>query len=224
MTYSAAPMPESAAKPKMPILLLSVLILALLMPVLRLVEYGSMASMVNSLIEALRQSFGERIYQKVIDKPSFHKYQDIQVDLVIRSVFGIFFSVIYIVLGIFVFLGRNWARIVLTVFAVLNTLLVLLFLLDLSIDYNKFSDSYSADLVDFRGQFFRLIIIYIAILVAGLLPVILMWMPPVNVYMRNTKAYWKAKKALEAGSKSYADRFAAQTELASKEQAKGTNS
>ena len=46
--------PESVAKPKMSILLLSVLILAILMPVLRVIEYGIMASMVNSLIEALR--------------------------------------------------------------------------------------------------------------------------------------------------------------------------
>ena len=72
----------------------------------------------------------------------------------------------------------------------------------------------------FRGSGGR---IY-ATFLANICLVVLVWMPPVNVYMRNTKAYWKAKKALEAGSKSYADRFAAQTELASKEQAKGTSS
>ena len=59
---------------------------------------------------------------------------------------------------------------------------------------------------------------------ANICLVVLVWMPPVNVYMRNTKAYWKAKEALEAGSKNYANRFEAQTELASEEQTKGTNS
>lgn len=66
--------------------------------------------------------------------------------------------------------------------------------------------------------------VYMLLFLANICLVVLVWMPPVNVYMRNTKAYWKAKKALEAGSKSYADRFAAQTELVSKEQAKGTSS
>ena len=64
--------PESAAKPKMSILLLSVLILAILMPILRVIEYGVMASMVSSLMEALRQSLGESAYQQFIAKPEYY--------------------------------------------------------------------------------------------------------------------------------------------------------
>ena len=120
--HQAAPSPstppESAAKPKMSILLLSVLILAILMPILRVIEYGVMASMVNTLIEALRQSLGESAYQQFIAKPEFYELRDMQVGLVGRFVFGIFFSIIYIFFGIFIFLGYNWARIVLTVFTV----------------------------------------------------------------------------------------------------------
>ena len=125
--HQAAPSPstppESAVKPKMSILLLSVLILAILMPILRVIEYGVMASMVNTLIEALRQSLGESAYQQFIAKPEFYELRDMQVGLVGRFVFGIFFSIIYILFGIFIFLGYNWARIVLTVFTALNTLL-----------------------------------------------------------------------------------------------------
>ena len=73
--HQAAPSPstppESAVKPKMSILLLAVLVLAILMPILRVIEYGVMASMVNTLIEALRQSLGESAYQQFIAKPEF---------------------------------------------------------------------------------------------------------------------------------------------------------
>ena len=89
--HQAAPSPstppESAVKPKMSILLLSVLILAILMPILRVIEYGVMASMVNTLIEALRQSLGESAYQQFIAKPEFYELRDMQVGLVGRFCF-----------------------------------------------------------------------------------------------------------------------------------------
>ena len=193
--HQAAPSPstppESAAKPKMSILLLSVLILAILMPILRVIEYGVMASMVNTLIEALRQSLGESAYQQFIAKPEFYELRDMQVGLVGRFVFGIFFSIIYIFFGIFIFLGYNWARIVLTVFTVLNTLLVMLFLMDSIVGYNEFANF--TDLVDLRGQAFGLVIIYISILVVGLLPLILMWLPPANRYVRQRTSVRRAR-------------------------------
>ena len=183
--------PELAAKPKISILLLSVLILAILMPILRVIEYGVMASMVNTLIEALRQSLGESAYQQFIAKPEFYELRDMQVGLVGRFVFGIFFSIIYIFFGIFIFLGYNWARIVLTVFTVLNTLLVMLFLMDSIVGYNEFANF--TDLVDLRGQAFGLVIIYISILVVGLLPLILMWLPPANRYVRQRTSVRRAR-------------------------------
>ena len=193
--HQAAPSPstppESAVKPKMSILLLSVLILAILMPILRVIEYGVMASMVNTLIEALRQSLGESAYQQFIAKPEFYELRDMQVGLVGRFVFGIFFSIIYIFFGIFIFLGYNWARIVLTVFTVLNTLLVMLFLMDSIVGYNEFANF--TDLVDLRGQAFGLVIIYISILVVGLLPLILMWLPPANRYVRQRTSVRRAR-------------------------------
>ena len=92
--HQAAPSPstppESAVKPKMSILLLSVLILAILMPILRVIEYGVMASMVNTLIEALRQSLGESAYQQFIAKPEFYELRDMQVGLVGRFCFWYF--------------------------------------------------------------------------------------------------------------------------------------
>ncbi len=77
--HQAAPSPstppESAAKPKMSILLLSVLILAILMPILRVIEYGVMASMVNTLIEALRQSLGRALINSSLLNRNFMNFE-----------------------------------------------------------------------------------------------------------------------------------------------------
>ena len=193
--HQAAPSPstppESAAKPKMSILLLSVLILAILMPILRVIEYGIMTSMVSSMMESIRQSFGEDIYQHVMANPEYYELKTVKNVVIVRLIIGIFFSIIYILFGIFIFLGYNWARIVLTVFTVLNTLLVMLFLMDSIVGYNEFANF--TDLVDLRGQAFGLVIIYISILVVGLLPLILMWLPPANRYVRQRTSVRRAR-------------------------------
>ena len=183
--------PESAAKSKMSILLLSVLILAILMPILRVIEYGIMTSMVSSMMESIRQSFGEDIYQHVMANPEYYELKTVKNVVIVRLIIGIFFSIIYIFFGIFIFLGYNWARIVLTVFTVLNTLLVMLFLMDSIVGYNEFANF--TDLVDLRGQAFGLVIIYISILVVGLLPLILMWLPPANRYVRQRTSVRRAR-------------------------------
>lgn len=193
--HQAAPSPstppESAVKPKMSILLLSVLILAILMPILRVIEYGVMASMVSSMMESIRQSFGEDIYQHVMANPEYYELKTVKNIVIVRLIIGIFFSIIYILFGIFIFLGYNWARIVLTVFTALNTLLSGLLMVSAIVDYGV-SDEYM-DFIDLHGYAAWLLIIYIAILVVGLLPLILMWLPPANRYVRQRTSVRRAR-------------------------------
>ena len=193
--HQAAPSPstppESAAKPKMSILLLSVLILAILMPILRVIEYGIMTSMVSSMMESIRQSFGEDIYQHVMANPEYYELKTVKNVVIVRLIIGIFFSIIYILFGIFIFLGYNWARIVLTVFTALNTLLSGLLMVSAIVDYGV-SDEYMA-FIDLHGYAAWLLIIYIAILVVGLLPLILMWLPPANRYVRQRTSVRRAR-------------------------------
>lgn len=183
--------PESAAKPKMSILLLSVLILTILMPVLRVIEYGIMTSMVSSMMESIRQSFGEDIYQHVMANPEYYELKTVKNVVIVRLIIGIFFSIIYILFGIFIFLGYNWARIVLTVFTALNTLLSGLLMVSAIVDYGV-SGEYM-DFIDLHGYAAWLLIIYIAILVVGLLPLILMWLPPANRYVRQRTSVRRAR-------------------------------
>ena len=193
--HQAAPSPstppESAVKPKMSILLLSVLILAILMPILRVIEYGIMTSMVSSMMESIRQSFGEDIYQHVMANPEYYELKTVKNVVIVRLIIGIFFSIIYILFGIFIFLGYNWARIVLTVFTALNTLLSGLLMVSAIVDYGV-SDEYMA-FIDLHGYAAWLLIIYIAILVVGLLPLILMWLPPANRYVRQRTSVRRAR-------------------------------
>lgn len=193
--HQAAPSPsippESAAKPKMSILLLSVLILTILMPILRVIEYGIMTSMVSSMMESIRQSFGEDIYQHVMANPEYYELKTVKNVVIVRLIIGIFFSIIYILFGIFIFLGYNWARIVLTVFTALNTLLSGLLMVSAIVDYGV-SDEYM-DFIDLHGYAAWLLIIYIAILVVGLLPLILMWLPPANRYVRQRTSVRRAR-------------------------------
>ena len=193
--HQAAPSPsappESAAKPKMSILLLSVLILAILMPILRVIEYGIMTSMVSSMMESIRQSFGEDIYQHVMANPEYYELKTVKNVVIVRLIIGIFFSIIYILFGIFIFLGYNWARIVLTVFTALNTLLSGLLMVSAIVDYGV-SDEYM-DFIDLHGYAAWLLIIYISILVVGLLPLILMWLPPANRYVRQRTSVRRAR-------------------------------
>ena len=193
--HQAAPSPstppESAAKPKMSILLLSVLILAILMPILRVIEYGIMTSMVSSMMESIRQSFGEDIYQHVMANPEYYELKTVKNVVIVRLIIGTFFSIIYILFGIFIFLGYNWARIVLTVFTALNTLLSGLLMVSAIVDYGV-SDEYM-DFIDLHGYAAWLLIIYIAILVVGLLPLILMWLPPANRYVRQRTSVRRAR-------------------------------
>lgn len=193
--HQAAPSPsippESAAKPKMSILLLSVLILAILMPILRVIEYGIMTSMVSSMMESIRQSFGEDIYQHVMANPEYYELKTVKNVVIVRLIIGTFFSIIYILFGIFIFLGYNWARIVLTVFTALNTLLSGLLMVSAIVDYGV-SGEYM-DFIDLHGYAAWLLIIYIAILVVGLLPLILMWLPPANRYVRQRTSVRRAR-------------------------------
>ena len=193
--HQAAPSPstppESAVKPKMSILLLSVLILAILMPILRVIEYGIMTSMVSSMMESIRQSFGEDIYQHVMANPEYYELKTVKNVVIVRLIIGIFFSIIYILFGIFIFLGYNWARIVLTVFTALNTLLSGLLMVSAIVDYGV-SGEYM-DFIDLHGYAAWLLIIYIAILVVGLLPLILMWLPPANRYVRQRTSVRRAR-------------------------------
>ena len=244
MTYSVAPMPEGTPsyqppmaasnpgglaaafkEPKRPtFVFVFAIFTATVCPILRFVEYVLTSSYLSEAFKwhqshARVPAYGDMSLEQM--KSGMFAQAQLNSTLTFHFIVVLTTALLYILFGLVVSSGKNWGRILLTILASLGVLMSGMSALGQA--YTMSNPEVPA-FANAQGYLGALVAVYMLLFLANICLVVLVWMPPVNVYMRNTKAYWKAKKALEAGSKSYADRFAAQTELASKEQAKGTSS
>lgn len=244
MTYSVAPMPEGTPsyqphmaapnpgglaaafkEPKRPtFVFVFAIFTATVCPILRFVEYVLTSSYLSEAFKWHQSrthvpAYGDMSLEQM--KSGMFAQAHLNSTLTFHFIVVLTTALLYILFGIVVNTGKNWGRILLTILASLGVLMSGMSALGQAY---TMSDPEAPAFANAQGYLGALVAVYMLLFLVNICLVILVWMPPVNVYMRNTKAYWKAKKALEAGSKSYADRFAAQTELASKEQAKGTSS
>ena len=244
MTYSAAPMPEGTPsyqphmaapnpgglaaafkEPKRPtFVFVFAIFTATVCPILRFVEYVLTSSYLSEAFKwhqshARVPAYGDMSLEQM--KSGIFAQAQLNSTLTFHFIVVLTSALLYILFGLVVNTGKNWGRILLTILASLGVLMSGMSALGQAY---TMSDPEAPAFANAQGYLGALVAVYMLLFLVNICLVILVWMPPVNVYMRNSKAYWKAKKALEAGSKSYADRFEAQTELASEEQAKGTNS
>jgi len=244
MTYSAGPMPEGTPsyqppmaasnpgglaaafkEPKRPtFVFVFAIFTATVCPILRFVEYVLTSSYLSEAFKwhqshARVPAYGDMSLEQM--KSGMFAQAQLNSTLTFHFIVVLTTALLYILFGLVVNTGKNWGRILLTILASLGMLMSGMSALGQAY---TMSNPEAPAFANAQGYLGALVAVYMLLFLANICLVVLVWMPPVNVYMRNTKAYWKAKKALEAGSKSYANRFEAQTELASKEQTKGTNS
>ena len=244
MTYSAGPMPEGTPsyqppmaasnpgglaaafkEPKRPtFVFVFAIFTATVCPILRFVEYVLTSSYLSEAFKwhqshARVPAYGDMSLEQM--KSGMFAQAQLNSTLTFHFIVVLTTALLYILFGLVVNTGKNWGRILLTILASLGMLMSGMSALGQAY---TISDPEAPAFANAQGYLGALVAVYMLLFLANICLVVLVWMPPVNVYMRNTKAYWKAKEALEAGSKSYANRFEAQTELASKEQTKGTNS
>ena len=244
MTYSAAPMPEGTPsyqlhmaapnpgglaaafkEPKRPtFVFVFAIFTATVCPILRFVEYVLTSSYLSEAFKwhqshARVPAYGDMSLEQM--KSGMFAQAHLNSTLTFHFIVVLTTALLYILFGLVVNTGKNWGRILLTILASLGVLMSGMSALGQAY---TMSNPEAPAFANAQGYLGGLVVVYILLFLANICLVVLVWMPPVNVYMRNTKAYWKAKKALEMGSKSYAARFAAQAESASEEQAKGTNS
>ena len=244
MTYSAAPMPEGTPsyqphmaasnpgglaaafkEPKRPtFVFVFAIFTATVCPILRFVEYVLTSSYLSEAFKWHQSrtyvpAYGDMSLEQM--KSGMFAQAQLNSTLTFHFISVLTSALLYILFGLVVNTGKNWSRILLTILASLGVLMSSMSALGQAY---TISDPEAPAFANSQGYLGALVAVYMLLFLANICLVVLVWMPPVNVYMRNTKAYWKAKEALEAGSKSYADRFEAQTELVSKEQAKGTSS
>lgn len=244
MTYSAAPMPEGTPsyqlhmaapnpgglaaafkEPKRPtFVFVFAIFTATVCPILRFVEYVLTSSYLSEAFKwhqshARVPAYGDMSLEQM--KSGMFAQAQLNSTLTFHFIVVLTTALLYILFGLVVSSGKNWGRILLTILASLGVLMSGMSALGQAY---TMSNPEAPNFANAQGYLGGLVVVYILLFLANICLVVLVWMPPVNVYMRNTKAYWKAKKTLEAGSKSYANRFEAQTESASEEQTKGTNS
>lgn len=244
MTYSAAPMPEGTPpyqphmaapnpgglaaafkEPKRPtFVFVFAIFTATVCPILRFVEYVLTSSYLSEAFKwhqshARVPAYGDMSLEQM--KSGMFAQAQLNSTLTFHFIVVLTTALLYILFGLVVSSGKNWGRILLTILASLGVLMSGMSALGQAY---TMSNPEAPNFANAQGYLGGLVVVYILLFLANICLVVLVWMPPVNVYMRNTKAYWKAKKALEAGSKSYANRFEAQTESASEEQTKGTSS
>ena len=244
MTYSAAPMPEGTPpyqphmaapnpgglaaafnEPKRPtFVFVFAIFTATVCPILRFVEYVLTSSYLSEAFKwhqshARVPAYGDMSLEQM--KSGMFAQAQLNSTLTFHFIVVLTTALLYILFGLVVSSGKNWGRILLTILASLGVLMSGMSALGQAY---TMSDPEAPAFANAQGYLGALVAVYMLLFLANICLVVLVWMPPVNVYMRNTKAYWKAKEALEAGSKSYANRFAAQPESTSKEQTKGTNS
>ena len=244
MTYSAAPMPEGTPsyqphmaasnpgglaaafkEPKRPtFVFVFAIFTATVCPILRFVEYVLTSSYLSEAFKwhqshARVPAYGDMSLEQM--KSGMFAQAQLNSTLTFHFISVLTSALLYILFGLVVNTGKNWSRILLTILASLGVLMSSMSALGQAY---TISDPEAPAFANSQGYLGALVAVYMLLFLANICLVVLVWMPPVNVYMRNTKAYWKAKEALETGSKSYANRFEDQTELASEEQTKGTNS
>ena len=244
MTYSVAPMPEGTPsyqphmaapnpgglaaafkEPKRPtFVFVFAIFTATVCPILRFVEYVLTSSYLSEAFKwhqshARVPAYGDMSLEQM--KSGMFAQAHLNSTLTFHFIVVLTTALLYILFGLVVNTGKNWGRILLTILASLG--MVMSGMSALGQAYTM-SDPEAPAFANAQGYLGALVAVYMLLFLVNICLVILVWMPPVNVYMRNTKAYWKAKEALEAGSKSYADRFAAQPKSASEEQTIGTNS
>ena len=244
MTYSAGPMPEGTPsyqppmaasnpgglaaafkEPKRPtFVFVFAIFTATVCPILRFVEYVLTSSYLSEAFKWHQSrtyvpAYGDMSLEQM--KSGMFAQAQLNSTLTFHFISVLTSALLYILFGLVVNTGKNWSRILLTILASLGVLMSSMSALGQAY---TISDPEAPAFANSQGYLGALVAVYMLLFLANICLVVLVWMPPVNVYMRNTKAYWKAKEALETGSKSYANRFEDQTELASEEQTKGTNS
>lgn len=230
MTYSAAPMPEGTPsyqphmaapnpgglaaafkEPKRPaFVFVFAIFTATVCPILRFVEYVLTSSYLSEAFKWHQSrtyvpAYGDMSLEQM--KSGMFAQAQLNSTLTFHFLSVLTSALLYILFGLVVNSGKNWGRILLTILASLGMLMSGMSALGQAY---TMSNPEAPAFANAQGYLGALVAVYMLLFLANICLVVLVWMPPVNVYMRNTKAYWKAKKALEAGSKSYANRFEAQ--------------
>lgn len=180
-----------AEKPTRSFILTLVFVGALACIALRVAEYLVTASFMNDAarwVSSQYSQYGENIDRESVAVPAFF-LSSAQSALLLVSVF--ISSCLYFLFGCCAFIGRNWARVMLTILAVIGAVMSALKLWG----YNTAQTSIEglSQNPQSQGYIRALMVIYGFLCAVNLLTIILMWLPGANRYVRRLKAYRLAR-------------------------------
>ena len=169
-----------AVPPKITTLPLTAAIISWVYALVRLAEFGFMIVALGILKSTVDSAFPN----------SLRKYQILQ-SFVHFLLFLILCSIIiYIMLGFYIYRGYNVARIIMTIFAIGNSISLALhagFVSDASVHIAR---EYGLTLAsNFAPTFSILTVICVLLVIANIVLLVFMWLSGTNIFMRQAKTY-----------------------------------
>ena len=200
--YAGVLQPAPVARPKLTITPIITLIICAICIVLRVSELIASTRMVNSYNNLMHQLFTDLHMQRDHDITSFtngisHVLQVLNILLLISVA-------IYFTLGIFVYRGRNWARIlmaIIAIFGMVGSTLHLLFMLNIQhymVEEGKelIQPGMPVPHFEFESMVPVLVFIYASLNSANFFLLVFLWLPGTNAFIRNSKIYRLVQKSM----------------------------
>ena len=200
--YAGVLQPAPVARPKLTITPIITLIICAICIVLRVSELIASTRMVNSYNNLMHQLFTDLHMQQDHDITSFtngisHVLQVLNILLLISVA-------IYFTLGIFVYRGRNWARIlmaIIAIFGMLGSTLHLLYMLNIQyymVEEGKelIQPGMPVPHFEFESMIPVLVFIYASLIIANFFLLVFLWLPGTNAFIRNSKIYRLVQKSM----------------------------
>ena len=200
--YAGVLQPAPVARPKLTITPIITLIICAICIVLRVSELIASTRMVNSYNNLMHQFLADSHMQQDQNIISFtngisHVLQVLNILLLISIA-------IYFTLGIFVYRGRNWARILMAIIAILGIIgSTLHFLYMLSIQHylvGEGKEIIQSQLpvphLEFESMVPVLVFIYASLIITNFFLLVFLWLPGTNAFIRNSKIYRLVQKSM----------------------------
>ena len=194
--YAGVLQPAPVARPKLTITPIITLIICAICIVLRVSELIASTRMVNSYNNLMHQLFTD-LHITSFTNGINHVLQVLNILLLISVA-------IYFTLGIFVYRGRNWARIlmaIIAIFGIIGSTLHLLYMLNIQyymVEEGKelIQPGLPVPHFEFESMIPVLVFIYASLIIANFFLLVFLWLPGTNAFIRNSKIYRLVQKSM----------------------------
>ena len=200
--YAGVLQPAPVARPKLTITPIITLIICAICIVLRVSELIASTQMVNSYNSLVYQFFADSHTREA--QAAISASNGISHVLQVLNILLLISVAIYFTLGIFVYRGRNWARIlmaVIAIFGIIGSTLHLLYMLNIQhymVEEGKelIQPGLPVPHFEFESMVPVLVFIYASLIITNFFLLVFLWLPGTNAFIRNSKIYRLVQKSM----------------------------